>query len=356
MSPPRVAINGFGRIGRLVTRALLQAPASQRVELVAINDVSAPEMLGHLFQFDSLHGRWQGTVDVVEGGLRIDGTFVRVLKETDPAKLPWRDLGIDYVIEATGKFTGRADLQKHLDAGAKRVLLSAPAKSGGADVTLVRGVNSDAYDPAKHRIVSNSSCTTNALAPVLKVLHDAHGLEHAAVTTVHAYTNDQRLLDQPHSDYRRARAAGVNIVPTSTGAASAIKAVLPELVGRVEGLAVRVPVGNVSLLDITARLRGPVTKEQLEHTFWQAANGPLKGILEAEWRSLVSTDFNHHPASVVVDLPGSMVMGHDVVKILAWYDNEWAYANRLAEVLGDLWRREPAAAEAKVAAGARVGA
>jgi glyceraldehyde 3-phosphate dehydrogenase len=340
MEPPRVAINGFGRIGRLVARALLEGAAGKQVDLVAVNDIAAPDMLAHLFEFDTIHGRWPGKVEVRDGHLRLDGDEVLALKEADPAALPWRDLRVDYAVEATGKFRTREALQQQLDAGARRVLLTAPAKKGGADVTLVRGVNMHRYDPQQHRIVSNSSCTTNALAVVLKVLHETFGVAQAVMTTVHAYTNDQRVLDAAHKDFRRARAAAMNIVPTTTGAATAISEVMPELQGRIDGLAVRVPVANVSLLDLTAHLERGATKGSMDEAFHRAAEGPLKGILAAEWRSLVSSDFNHHPASAIVDLPGSEVVDHELVKVLAWYDNEWAYARRVAEVLGDLWALE----------------
>jgi glyceraldehyde 3-phosphate dehydrogenase len=336
MAAPRIAINGFGRIGRLVTRALLELP--EPVDLVGINDLADPAHLAHLFQFDSVHGRFGGTVEEKDGELVFDGDRFQVLAERDPARLPWKELGADYVLECTGHFTAREDLKKHLDAGARRVLLSAPGKD--VDVTLVRGVNMDAYDPARHRLVSNASCTTNCLAPVLKVLHNAFGVESGWMTTVHAYTNDQRLLDSQHTDPRRARAAALSMIPTSTGAARAIGQVLPELEGRVDGLAVRVPTPNVSLVDLTVRLGASTDRDEVLAAFRVATSGPMAGILEVEERGLVSADFNHYGHSAIIDAATVMVRG-DEAKVLAWYDNEWAYALRLAELVHDLWSREP---------------
>ncbi len=321
-----MAINGFGRIGRLVTRSLLETD----VDLVAINDLSDPEHLAHLFAYDSMHGHFEGGAEVVDDGLVLGGERVRVLAERDPAALPWEELGVDIVVECTGRFRARADLQKHLDAGAGRVVLSAPGKD--VDVTVVRGVNDEALDPA-HRIISNASCTTNCLAPVLKVLHDAFGVEHAVMTTVHAYTNDQRLLDSQHKDLRRARAAALSMIPTTTGAARAIGDVLPSLAGKVDGMAIRVPTANVSVVDLTARLGTAVDSEQVAAAFREAEQGGLAGILRTEPRPLVSVDFNHDPHSAIVDLPALMVVDDSLVKVLAWYDNEWAYAVRTAELV-----------------------
>jgi len=339
---PKVAVNGFGRIGRLVTRGLLSMRGE--VDIVAINDLTDRDHLAHLFQYDSVHGRYPGRVEAVDGDLEIDGDRFRVLSEADPADLPWKDLEVDIVIESTGRFTRRQDLQKHLDAGARRVLLSAPGKD--EDVTLVRGVNDAVYDPSRHRIVSNASCTTNCLAPVLKVLHEAFTVEHAWMTTVHAYTNSQVLLDAPHKDLRRARAAALSMIPTSTGAAKAIGKVMPELEGKVDGMAIRVPVPNVSLVDLTARVGRGVTAEALHGTFRDAAAGDLKGILRSEERPLVSVDFNNDPHSAVVDLPATSVVDGALVKVLAWYDNEWAYSLRTAELARELWRRETVPATA----------
>ncbi len=331
---PRVGINGFGRIGRLVTRALLER--GPPVDFVAINDLSSPEMLAHLFAHDSVHGPFAGRVEIEGDHLRLDGDSVQITAEADPARLPWQDLGADVVIECTGRFRARADLQKHLDAGAGRVIVSAPGKD--VDVTLVRGVNDGDYDPASHRIISNASCTTNCLAVVLKVLNESFRVSRASMTTVHAYTNDQRLLDSQHKDPRRSRAAGLSMIPTTTGAARAIGLVLPELAGRVDGLSIRVPTPNVSLVDLTAHLASTTTLESLIDAFEAAAAGPLAGILRCEQAPLVSIDFNGDPHSAVIDVPGSMVLADDLVKVLAWYDNEWAYACRTAELVHDVWR------------------
>lgn len=336
---PLVGINGFGRIGRLVTRALLERDAP--VDIVAINDLSTPEALAHLFRHDSVHGRFDGEVQVVDGDLVFDGDRFKVLSEKDPAKLPWKELAADYVIECTGRFRKQEELQGHLKAGAKRVILSAPGK--GVDVTIVRGVNDAAYDPTKHRTISNASCTTNCLAPVLKVLHDAFGIDHALMTTVHAYTNDQRLLDSQHKDPRRSRAAALSMVPTTTGAAKAVGLVLPELEGKVDGMAIRVPTPNVSVVDLTARLASDVSEKDVVAAFEAAARTDLKGILRTEPEPLVSVDFNHDPHSAIVDLPSLMVVGSRLVKILAWYDNEWAYAVRTAELLHMISDAEPEA-------------
>ncbi|HEX9765170.1 MAG TPA: type I glyceraldehyde-3-phosphate dehydrogenase [Nitriliruptorales bacterium] len=329
-APPKVAINGFGRIGRLVTRALLEMDA--RVEVVAVNDLGDPAIAAHLFEHDSLHGRYDGTVAIEGEELVVDGTRMRVLREADPGDLPWKTLDVDVVVECTGSFRTRDALEKHRRAGAKRVLLSAPANEGGVDVTIVRGVNDDRYDPEHHRLVSNASCTTNCLAPVLKVLHEAFTVEHAVMTTIHAYTNGQRLLDAQHKDARRARAAGVSMVPTTTGAASAIGLVIPELAGKVDGLAVRVPTPNVSLVDLAARVHHEVGVEPVLDAFRAGEEGPLAGILRVEWAPLVSVDFNHDPHSAIVDAPALTVVDGNLVKVLAWYDNEWAYAVRTAEL------------------------
>ncbi len=335
--PPRIGINGFGRIGRLVTRALLED--DRPVDIVGINDLSTPEMLAHLFEYDSIHGQYPGKVEVDDGDLIFDGDRFRILSERDPANLPWDELEADYVVECTGKFRTQDDLVKHLDAGARRVVVSAPGK--GVDATLVRGVNAHTYDPAKHRTISNASCTTNCLAPVLKVLHEAFTVDHAVMTTVHSYTNDQRLLDSQHDDPRRARAAAVSMLPTTTGAAKAIGLVMPELDGKVDGLAIRVPTPNVSIVDLTARVSQNVTKADVEDAFRTAEKGELKSILRCEERALVSSDFNHDPHSAVVDVPSLMVVDESLVKVLAWYDNEWGYATRTAELVHDIAQAEP---------------
>ncbi len=335
--PPRVAINGFGRIGRLTTRALMEL--DRPVELVAVNDPSPDETLAHLFEHDSVHDRYPGEVSLEDGTLRIDAQEPRMLSEGSPSSLPWDELDVDLALECSGRFRDRASLQAHRKAGADRVLLSAPGKD--VDVTLVRGVNVDMYDPGEHRLVSNASCTTNCLAPVLKVLHEGFGVDNAVMTTIHAYTSDQNLLDGPHQDLRRARAAGQSMIPTTTGAAKAIGLVLPELEGRVDGMAVRVPTPNVSLVDLTARVDRTVEPEEVEAAFRSAADGELAGILRCEARPLVSVDHNHDPHSAVVDLPSMMVVDGSLVKVLAWYDNEWGFACRMAELTYDLWAREP---------------
>jgi glyceraldehyde 3-phosphate dehydrogenase len=328
MSSAKVAINGFGRIGRLVARAVQDTPG---LELVAVNDLAPASSLAHLFKHDSVHGKYPGTVHVHEDELVIDGDRVRVLQEKDPAQLPWQELGVDYVIECTGHFTDREDLQKHLRAGARRVILSAPGKD--VDATLVLGVNDDTYDPQEHLMVSNASCTTNCLAPVLKVLHDTFGVERGMMTTVHAYTNDQRLLDTPHKDPRRARSAAHSFMPTSTGAARAIGQVLPELDRKIDGIAIRVPVPNVSLVDLNVELKRGVTQEEVASAFRDAEENHLQGILRCETQPLVSWDFNHDPASAIVDLAEIMVTDDRFLKVLAWYDNEWAYSMRTAQLV-----------------------
>jgi glyceraldehyde 3-phosphate dehydrogenase len=342
---PKIAINGFGRIGRLVLRALLENQAKNpemAVDIVAINDLSKPDMLANLFEFDSIHGRFQGKVKVDNetNELIFNEDRFKVLAIKDPASLPWKDLEVDYVIESTGLFSNREGLEKHLKAGAKKVILSAPAKkSTDVDITVVRGVNNDNLKK-EHKLVSNASCTTNCLAPVLKVLDESYGIEQALMTTIHSYTNDQRVLDSQHSDFRRSRAAMMSMIPTSTGAAKAIGLVMPHLAGKVDGLSVRVPTPNVSLVDLTARVKKDVTKEQVEQAFRDAADKPneLDGIIDYEWRSLVSIDFNHNKFSSIVDFPSLMVVDKSLVKILAWYDNEWGYANRVAELVFDLWK------------------
>lgn len=332
---PKIAINGFGRIGRLVTRALLQS--DKKIDLVAINDLSDAEMLAHLFEFDSVHGRFDGTVEVhpETNNLVFNGDEFTILKERDPAKLPWKELEVDYVLESTGLFRKRADMQKHIDAGAKRVILSAP---GEVDKTIVLGVNFDAYDPATDKLISNASCTTNCLATVCKVLDDNFQIEHGTMTTIHSYTNDQRLLDVQHKDFRRARAAGLSMVPTTTGAAKAIGKVLPKLDGKLNGLAVRVPTPNVSLVDLTVRLKKSVKdKAEVQQAFEYAAHNELNGILDYSWRSLVSIDFNSDPHSAIVDFPSMMLIDNSLLKVLAWYDNEWGYASRTADLILKLW-------------------
>jgi glyceraldehyde 3-phosphate dehydrogenase len=324
----RIGINGFGRIGRPLLRAILETGA--RVEVAAINDLGSASELAHLLKYDSVHGRLNRDVSVRDGCMVVDGREIRVLSEPDPSRLPWRELGVHTVVEATGRFTDRDKAAKHLEAGAVRVLVTAPSK--GADVTVVPGVNHEAYDPERHRVISLGSCTTNCLAPIAKVLNDEFGIESGLMTTVHAYTNDQRLCDMLHKDLRRARAAALNMIITTTGAASAIGLVLPELAGKLNGIAIRVPVANVSLTDLTVRVSRPATREEVNSAFREASEGRMKGILAYTEEPLVSTDYIHDPHSAIVDGLSTMVAG-DLVKVLAWYDNEWGYCNRLVWML-----------------------
>lgn len=334
--PARIAVNGFGRIGRNFVRSLIERQRSgtldDSVELVAVNDLGDVETLAHLLRHDSVHGTAGWSVDVLDGALEIDGHKVEVLAERDPSALPWLDLGVDVVVEATGVFTSRDEAARHLAAGARRTIVSAP--SPGADATFVVGVNDDTFDPAIHHVVSNASCTTNCLAPLVKVLDDTFGLEQGMITTVHAYTGDQALVDGPHRDLRRARAAALNVVPTSTGAARAIGEVLPHLAGRLDGMAMRVPVANGSVTDLVARLRTDVDAETVKAAFRTAAEaGPLAGVLDYREAPLVSSDIVGLPASCVFDADLTMVMG-DTVKVAGWYDNEWGYSNRLVDLVG----------------------
>jgi glyceraldehyde 3-phosphate dehydrogenase len=332
--PIRVAINGFGRIGRNVLRAAFQEGAGD-IEFVAVNDLTDTRTLAHLLRHDSVHGPYQGTVEHTEEALVVDGREIRVLSEKDPGALPWGDLGVDIVIESTGRFTKRDDAARHLEAGARKVIISAPAKN--EDVTIVLGVNEDRYDPASHHVVSNASCTTNCLAPVVKVLLDEFGFRRGLMTTVHSYTNDQQILDLPHKDLRRARAAAMSIIPTTTGAAKATGLVLPEVKGRIDGMAMRVPTPNVSIVDLTAELEREVTRDQVNDAFRGAAEGRLKGILAYEESELVSVDFIGNPNSSIVDAQSTAVV-QGLVKVIAWYDNEWAYSCRcvdLARFMGE---------------------
>jgi glyceraldehyde 3-phosphate dehydrogenase len=331
--PTRVAINGFGRIGRAVMRSALERDAD--LEIVAINDVTDAATLAHLLTLDSVYGRFARPVAVDGDALLVDGRRVRVLAERDPAALPWGDLGADVVIEATGKFRTRAQASMHIEAGARKVILSAPAKgSEPADANLVLGVNFDeVYDPARHHIVTNASCTTNCLAPVAKVLHETVGIRHGLMTTIHAYTADQSLLDAPHRDLRRARAAAVNLVPTSTGAAKALGLVIPELAGRLNGFAVRVPVPTGSIVDLTIEAERATSKEEVNAAFAErAAIAPLSGVLAYSEEPIVSGDIVGSPYSSIFDAPLTSVIDGTQVKVVAWYDNEWGYANRLVEL------------------------
>jgi len=324
----RVAINGFGRIGRTIVRAAKKSGA--QLEFVAVNDVTDNQTLAHLLKYDSVHGAFPGTVEVTENGIRVDGQEIRVISETDPAKLPWKDLEIDIVFEATGRFTKREDAAKHLDAGAKKVIITAPAK--GEDITIVMGVNHEKYDPAAHHVISNASCTTNALAPVVKVLLDRFGFRRGLMNTVHSYTNDQRILDLPHKDLRRARAAGMSIIPTTTGAAKATGLVIPEVKGKIDGIAMRVPTPDVSIVDLTAEVEKDVTVEQVNDAFREEAQGRLKGILAVSEEPLVSVDYLGSPYSSIVDLLSTFVIENRLVKVLSWYDNEWGYSLRCVDL------------------------
>ena len=325
----RVAINGFGRTGRAAFRAALESGAA--IDWVAINDVADPAMLAQLLKYDTVYGRFDGLVEAGDGAILVDGEKIVTPMESDPAQLPWDALGVDVVIESTGRFRTRADAARHIEAGAKKVIVSAPAKE--PDVTVVLGVNFGAYDADRHCIVSNASCTTNCLAPVAKVLHEAFGVRHGVMTTVHAYTGDQMLLDGPHKDYRRARSAAANLVPTSTGAAKAIGLVVPELAGRLHGFAVRVPVPTGSLVDLTVELERPTSVDEVNALFLTCADrGELAGILRYSEEPLVSSDIIKSPYSAIFDAPLTTVVDGTQLKVVAWYDNEWGYSNRLVEL------------------------
>jgi glyceraldehyde 3-phosphate dehydrogenase len=325
----KIGINGFGRIGRNAYRALRERGSD--LQVVAVNDITSPATLAHLLKYDTILGPYPGEVSVDGDHLVVDGDRIRVIAERDPAKLPWGDLGVDIVIESTGLFTDATKARAHLDAGARKVVISAPASN--EDVTLCMGVNEDAYDPARHHVVSNASCTTNCLAPVAKVLEDSFGVESGLMTTVHAYTNDQQVLDAPHKDLRRARAAAQAIIPTTTGAAKAVALVLPALKGKFHGMALRVPVSDVSLVDLTATLSRPAGAEAVNEAMRAAAEGPLHGILAVTDEPLVSADFLHNSHSSIVDLLSTMGIGDRTVKVLAWYDNEWGYSCRVVDLV-----------------------
>ena len=325
----RIGINGFGRIGRQVTRSILERH-SDELEIVAVNDLTDTKTNAHLFKYDTNYGRYPGTVEAADGHVVVDGRPIKVFSERDPAKIPWSDLGVQLVIESTGFFTNAQQAAGHLEGGAKKVIISAPAK--GDDLTVVMGVNEDKYDPAKHTVVSNASCTTNCVAPLVKVLNDTFGISHALMTTVHAYTNDQKILDQVHSDIRRARAAAANIIPTTTGAAKAVGVVMPEMQGKIHGMAFRVPVPTVSLIDLVANVERSVTRDDVNEAFQQASQETLSGVLEYCEEELVSSDFKGNPASAIFDAPSTMVMGNSMVKVLGWYDNEWGYSCRVGDL------------------------
>ncbi|HEX7059853.1 MAG TPA: type I glyceraldehyde-3-phosphate dehydrogenase [Solirubrobacterales bacterium] len=327
----KVGINGFGRIGRNVFRAAHAAGAD--LEFVAVNDLTDPATLAHLLKYDSILGRFPGEVEAGEGSISVDGSAIQVLSERDPAALPWGDLGVDVVIESTGFFTARDDAAKHLEAGAKKVIISAPAKE--PDVTVALGVNFDTYDPARHHIISNASCTTNCLAPLAKVLNDSFGIEQGLMTTIHAYTADQRLQDMPHKDLRRARAAALNLIPTTTGAAKAVGLVLPELNGKLNGLAMRAPVATGSVVDLVFTTPEPLEADQVNTAVKAAAEGPMKGILSYTEDEIVSTDIVQDPHSSIFDAGQTMTIGDGrLVKAVSWYDNEWGYSNRCVELAG----------------------
>lgn len=327
----KVGINGFGRIGRNVLKCILQDPECAEFEVVAINDLTDAKTLAHLFKYDSVQGTHPASVEPSDEGLVIDGRTIKILSERDPEKLPWKEMGVTLVIESTGFFTNREGAEKHLKAGAEKIIISAPATD--PDVTLVLGVNEDAYDAANHHIISNASCTTNCLAPVAKVLHDNLKIKKALMTTIHSYTNDQKVLDLPHTDLRRARAANLSMIPTTTGAAKAVSLALPELKGKLDGMAIRVPTPNVSLIDLVAEVEKETTAEEVNALFKDASQNKLKNILRVEDLPLVSIDFKGETASSVVDGLSTKVIEKNMVKILAWYDNEWGYSMRVKDLI-----------------------
>ena len=326
----RVGINGFGRIGRQVLRgAKLQGVAD--LDFVAVNDLTDTKTLAHLFKYDSVHRTYQGSVSAGDGSITVDGDEIKVFAEKEPAKLPWTDLGVDVVLESTGRFTDAPKAKAHLDAGAKKVIISAPAK--GEDITIVMGVNSDKYDPNAHHIISNASCTTNCLVPMVKVVKDAFGFKHGTMVTIHSYTNDQNILDLPHKDLRRARAAAMSIIPTTTGAAKATSLVLPELKGKIDGIAIRVPTPDVSLTELAVEVDRAVTIQEVNDAFRAAAEGPLEGILQYTTEPLVSSDYIGNPSSCILDSLSTNVIDGTMVKVSGWYDNEWGYSSRCVDLL-----------------------
>jgi glyceraldehyde 3-phosphate dehydrogenase len=327
--PVTVAINGFGRIGRQVIRAAKESGAA--IDFVAVNDLTDTKTLAHLFKYDSVHGTYGGAVVAEADAITIAGDRIRIYKEKDPAALPWKDLGVDVVLESTGKFTNAEDAKKHIAAGAKKVVISAPAK--GEDVTLVLGVNHAKYDAKAHHIISNASCTTNCLVPMVKVIRDAFGFRHASMVTIHSYTNDQNVLDFPHKDLRRARAAALSMIPTTTGAAKATSLVIPEVKGKIDGISIRVPTPNVSLVELTVEVEKATTIADVNAAFKAAADGPLRGILAFEEAELVSTDYIGNPHSSIIDAKCTNVIDGTLVKVSGWYDNEWGYASRCVDLL-----------------------
>ncbi len=325
----KIGINGFGRIGRLVLRTIMERKAD--IDVAVINDLTDTRTNAHLFKYDSSYGIYPGRVEAREDSIAVDGKRVKVLAERDPTKIAWQDYGVEIVVESTGLFTDAGKASAHRQGGAKKVIISAPAK--GEDITIVLGVNESNYEPDKHHIISNASCTTNCIAPVVKVFHDNFGVSRGLLTTIHAYTNDQRLLDMYHRDLRRARAAALSVVPTSTGAARAVALVIPELAGKLNGIALRVPTPTVSICDFVADLEKEVTAEEVNRAFERAGSGPLKGILEYCNEPLVSVDFKGNPASAILDAENTMVIGGSMVKVLAWYDNELGYSNRIVDLI-----------------------
>jgi len=325
-----VGINGFGRIGRQVLRAAKEQGVAD-LDFVAVNDLTDTKTLAHLFKYDSVHGTYEGHVTKSANGITVEGDEIKVFAEKDPAALPWKDLGVDIVLESTGRFTNASDAKKHIDGGAKKVVISAPAK--GEDITIVMGVNSDKYDNAKHHIVSNASCTTNCLVPMVKVIRDAFGFKHGSMVTIHSYTNDQQILDLPHKDLRRARAAALSIIPTTTGAAKATSLVIPEVKGKIDGISMRVPTPDVSITDLTSEVEMTVTVEQVNAAFKAASEGALAGILAYSEEELVSTDYIGNAHSCILDAKSTAVIDGTLVKVSGWYDNEWGYASRCVDLL-----------------------
>jgi glyceraldehyde 3-phosphate dehydrogenase len=326
----KVGINGFGRIGRQVVRAAKES-GRKDIDFVAVNDLTDTKTLAHLFKYDSVHRTYRGTVSASSDAITIDGDTIRVFAEKDPAALPWKSLGVDIVLESTGRFTNADDARKHLAAGAKRVIISAPAK--GEDITIVMGVNDDKYDAAKHSIISNASCTTNCVVPMVKVIRDAFGFRHGTMVTIHSYTNDQSVLDSPHKDLRRARAAALSIIPTTTGAAKATGLVIPEVKGKIDGIAIRVPTPDVSLTELTVEVERGTTVDAVNAAFTAAAHGAMKGVLDVSAEPLVSSDYIGNPNSCTIDSPSTIVVDNTLVKVSGWYDNEWGYASRCVDLI-----------------------
>jgi len=326
----RVGINGFGRIGRQVLRAAKEQGVAD-LDFVAVNDLTDTKTLAHLFKYDSVHGTYDGDVQVKDGAIVVDGDEIKILTEKDPAALPWQQLGVDIVLESTGRFTNAADAAKHIQAGAKKVIISAPAK--GEDITIVMGINSDKYDPAKHNIISNASCTTNCLVPMVKVVRDNFGFVHGSMVTIHSYTNDQQILDLPHKDLRRARAAALSMIPTTTGAAKATSLVIPEVKGKIDGISVRVPTPDVSLTELTVEVEKATSIDAVNAAFREASTGALAGILEFSTEPLVSCDYVGNPASCIIDSLSTNVIDGTLVKLSGWYDNEWGYSSRCVDLL-----------------------